>query len=127
MDKCNHGHCHHCNTNQRPCVSLVPIFNHLETEQMNEIMQTIQSGKYKKGELIYSAGDRSDSLYIVNMCRIRLYHLSDSGKEQLVRILEVGDFTGELALFSESTHESFAQAMEDTEVCMIKRKDLQDF
>jgi CRP/FNR family transcriptional regulator len=90
-------------------------------------MQTIQSGKYKKGELIYSAGDRSDSLYIVNKGRIRIYHLSESGKEQLVRILEVGDFTGELALFSESTHESFAQAMEDTEVCMIKRKDLQDF
>jgi CRP/FNR family transcriptional regulator len=94
---------------------------------MDEIVKTIKPGKYKKGEIIYSAGDQSDSLYIVNKGRIRIYRLSESGKEQLVRILAVGDFTGELALFSESTHESYAQAMEDTEVCMINRRDLQDF
>ena len=127
MDNCNHGNCHHCNTNHKSCVSLVPIFNHLEDNQMNEIVETIKPGKYKKGEIIYSAGDSSDSLYIVNMGRIRIFRLSESGKEQLVRILEVGDFTGELALFSESTHESYAQAMEYTEVCMINRRDLQNF
>jgi len=94
---------------------------------MDEIVQTIKPGKYKKGEIIYRAGDESDSLYIVNKGRIRIFRLSESGKEQLVRILTTGDFTGELALFSESTHESYAQAMEDTEVCMINRRDLQDF
>jgi CRP-like cAMP-binding protein len=127
MNNCNHSTCHHCNTHHKSCVSIVPIFNHLEDEQMDEIVKTIKPGKYKKGEIIYSAGDQSDSLYIVNKGRIRIYRLSESGKEQLVRILAVGDFTGELALFSESTHESYAQAMEDTEVCMINRRDLQDF
>ncbi len=127
MEKCNHGNCHHCNSHHKSCVSIVPIFNHLEEEQMDEVVETIKPGKYKKGEIIYSAGDQSDSLYIVNKGRIRIYRLSESGKEQLVRILAVGDFTGELALFSESTHESYAQAMEDTEVCMIHRRDLQDF
>jgi CRP-like cAMP-binding protein len=127
MDGHNHSHCNHCNKHHKSCISLVPIFNHLEKEQMEEIMVTIKSGSYKKGEIIYSAGDRSDSLYIVNKGRIRIYRLSDSGKEQLVRILTSGGFTGELALFNETTHESYAQAMEDTEVCMINRRDLQDF
>ncbi|HHU91438.1 MAG TPA: Crp/Fnr family transcriptional regulator [Clostridiaceae bacterium] len=127
MNTCNHSNCHHCNTHHKSCVSIVPIFNHLEDQQMDEIVQTIKPGKYKKGEIIYRAGDESDSLYIVNKGRIRIFRLSESGKEQLVRILTTGDFTGELALFSESTHESYAQAMEDTEVCMINRRDLQDF
>ncbi len=127
MNNCNHSNCHHCNNNHKSCVSLVPIFNHLEDNQMEEIVETIKPGKYKKGEIIYSAGNRSDSLYIVNKGRIRIFRLSESGKEQLVRILQVGDFTGELALFSDTTHESYAQAMEDTEVCMINRSDLQDF
>lgn len=127
MNKCSHTNCHQCNTHHKSCVSIVPIFNHLEDEQMDEILDTIKPGKYKKGEIIYSAGDQSDSLYIVNKGRIRIYRLSESGKEQLVRILSVGDFTGELALFSQSTHESYAQAMEETEVCMINRRDLQDF
>lgn len=38
-----------------------------------------------------------------------------------------GDFTGELALFKEDVHEAYAEAMIDTNVCMIKRQDLQGY
>lgn len=114
-------HIHHS------CISLVPIFNHLEEEQMNEILGTIQSVSYKKGEIIYNAGDKSDSLYIVNKGKIRIYRLSEAGKEQLVRILSPGDFTGELALFNQTIHESYAEAMVESQVCTIKRSDLQQF
>jgi CRP-like cAMP-binding protein len=119
------SHCEH--HSERACVSLVPIFNHLDHEQMDEIMDAIRSVSYKKGEIIYSEGDQSDSLYIVSKGKIKIYRLSESGKEQLVRILLPGDFTGELALFRESIHEAYAEAMSDTDVCMITRVDLQEF
>ncbi|WP_425311858.1 Crp/Fnr family transcriptional regulator [Neobacillus novalis] len=129
-EKKTNTHCHahgHAIGSQKACVSLVPIFNHLEAEQMEEIMVTAQSVSYKKGEIIYHAGGQSDSLYIVNKGKIRIYRLSESGKEQLVRILTPGDFTGELALFKEAVHESYAEAMEETKVCLINRSDLQQF
>lgn len=110
----------------KACVSLVPIFNHLEEKQMNEIMQAVQGASYKKGEIIYHAGDTSDSLYIVNRGQIKIYRLSEGGKEQIVRILNPGDFTGELALFQESVLEAYAEAMIDTEICLIKREVLHD-
>ncbi|MDD2190094.1 MAG: Crp/Fnr family transcriptional regulator [Eubacteriales bacterium] len=110
----------------KSCVSLVPIFNHLKDEQMIEITEAIQSASYRKGEIIYRAGDQSDSLYIVRSGRIRVYRLSESGKEQLVRFLSPGDFTGELALFGESVHEAYAEAVENTDICLIRRKDLQE-
>jgi len=112
---------------ERSCICLVPIFNHLEAEQMAEIMEVVKSAAYKKGEIVYRAGEQSDSLYIVSKGKIKIYRLSESGKEQLVRILFPGDFTGELALFNESIHESYAEAMEDTNVCVITRSDLQKF
>ncbi|MGI6704963.1 MAG: Crp/Fnr family transcriptional regulator [Clostridia bacterium] len=121
---CHHSCGHHGHHN---CVSLVPIFNHLEHDQMEEIMKAAKSVSYKKGEFIYRAGDHSDSLFIVSKGRIKIYRLSESGKEQLLRILNPGDFTGELALFRESIHESYGEAMEDTEVCIITRSDLQEF
>lgn len=125
----DHTHHHHEHTvdSHKACVSLVPIFNHLEDEQLDEIMVTTQSVTYKKNELIYHAGNKSDSLYIVNKGKVRIYRLAESGKEQLVRILNPGDFTGETALFSESMHESYAEAIVDTKICMIKRSDLQEF
>ncbi|MDN6729019.1 MAG: Crp/Fnr family transcriptional regulator [Alkalibacterium sp.] len=116
---------HTCNTSHKGCVSLVPIFNHLDTEQMNEVMETVQSQSFKKGELVYHAGDKSDVLTIVNKGSLRLYRLSESGKEQLVRVLRPGEFTGELALFNEKVHENYAEAMEATSVCQITRSQLQ--
>lgn len=122
-----HEHHHHDGSigSHRACVSLVPIFNHLEERQMDEIMETTRSVSYKKGEIIYRAEEESDSLYIVNKGKIRIYRLSENGREQLLRILKPGDFTGELALFRTSKHESYAEAMVNTSVCMIRREDLQ--
>ncbi|MGI6527365.1 MAG: Crp/Fnr family transcriptional regulator [Caldicoprobacterales bacterium] len=124
-DHCSH-HIHK-HLHSRACITLVPIFNHLDDDKLVEIMPTIKTARYVKGEIIYRPGQQSDSLYIVSKGRIRIYRLSESGKEQLLRILQPGDFTGELALFRQSVHESFAEAMTDTEVCMITRDDLQKF
>src|SRR5690625_4890814 len=108
------------------CVSLVPIFNHLETSQMTEITGVTKSRMYKKGELLYTPNDISDTLYIVNSGFVRVYHLTETGKEQLIRFLKPGDFTGELSLFSSGTHDAYAEAVKETTVCMVQRKDLQN-
>lgn len=119
-------HCDHTVHSHKACVSLVPIFNHLEEEQLEKIMATTKSISYKKNELIYRAGEESDSLYIINKGNVRIYRLAESGKEQLVRILKPGDFTGEMAIFSESIHDSYAEAIVDTKICLIKRADFQE-
>jgi len=122
---CNQFHCNHLHS--RACITKVPIFNHLSDKQLDEIIGTVTSAYFKKGELIYKPGEQSDSLYIVRSGRIKIYCLSESGKEQLYRILYPGDYTGELALFRQSLHESFAEAMVDTEICLINRNNLQAF
>ncbi|NLA84797.1 MAG: Crp/Fnr family transcriptional regulator [Clostridiales bacterium] len=122
---CNQFHCNHLHS--RACITKVPIFNHLSDKQLDEIIGTVTSAYFKKGELIYKPGEQSDSLNIVRSGRIKIYRLSESGKEQLYRILYPGDYTGELALFRQSLHESFAEAMVDTEICLINRNNLQAF
>ncbi|MBK5261121.1 MAG: Crp/Fnr family transcriptional regulator [Peptostreptococcaceae bacterium] len=122
----HHDYSHHEHSvgTQDACISIVPIFNHLEKDQMIEIMELTKSITYKKGEIIYHAGETSDSLYIVSKGKIRIYRLSESGKEQLVHILQPGDFAGELALFRETVYEAYAEAMQETSVCTLKRVDL---
>lgn len=112
---------------QKTCISIVPIFNHLTAEEMQEIVKTTKSATYPRGNTIYSAGESSEGLYIVHKGRVKIYRLSESGKEQLVRILEPGDFTGELSLFSASIHDAYAEAMANTELCIMDRQDFQQF
>jgi len=109
-----------------PVYRLVPIFNHLECDQMEEIMRVTRPVTYGKGQTIYQAGEPSDSLYIVSEGKIKITRMAESGKEQLLRVLLPGHFAGELSLFSESIHEEYAVAMEETSVCMIHRKEFQD-
>ncbi len=113
--------------NLKSCVSIVPIFNHLEEDEMIEIMQKIRHINYKKGEIVYRPGEESDTLYIVNRGRLKLYRISESGKEQVIGFLNPGEFTGELSLFREGNYERFAEAIMDTQLCTLKRSDLKEF
>lgn len=121
-------HTHHEIGDHTACIRLVPIFNHLEDSAMNYIAEKAHTKQYQKGEFLFRAQEREDTLYIVNRGKVRIYRLADSGKEQLVRILNPGDFTGEWTLFNpHAVHEEYAEATRDTVVCMIQQKDVQDF
>lgn len=65
---------------QKTCISIVPIFNHLTAEEMQEIVKTTKSATYPRGNTIYSAGESSEGLYIVHKGRVKIYRLSESGK-----------------------------------------------
>ncbi|HUH60006.1 MAG TPA: Crp/Fnr family transcriptional regulator [Candidimonas sp.] len=107
------------------CVSLVPIFNHLPAEQLTSIAGMAMSRSFQRGEFIHRAGDHSSQLSIVHKGRVKIYRLSESGKEQVVRVLTPGDFSGELAIFSDSCHETYAQALEPVDICFVRNSDLQ--
>ncbi|MDN6195691.1 MAG: Crp/Fnr family transcriptional regulator [Atopostipes suicloacalis] len=109
------------------CINLVPIFNHLDKESQSIIASKAFSKELKRNEFLYQAGDLDDSLYIVHKGQIRITHLAESGKEQLIRLLNPGEFTGEWTIFSDTGyHEHYAQATRNTNVCTIRRKDLEE-
>lgn len=107
------------------CISKVPIFNHLEQDEMKEILNKSTQMTFEKGEIIYHAGSPLEYLYIVHIGRVKIYQLFESGKEQLLRILEPGEFMGELALFADKIVDSYAEALEKVEICAIHRNDIQ--
>ncbi|SJN39502.1 Crp/Fnr family transcriptional regulator [Mesonia sp.] len=95
---------------------------------MDRIARKAHTNHYQKGEFLFRSQEKDDALYIVNRGKVRIYRLSDSGKEQLVRILNPGDFTGEWTLFNpDAVHEEYAEATRDTSVCMIQQQDVQEF
>lgn len=109
------------------CVSFVPIFNHLQHDEMKAIVKTTRMERFSRGEIIYEAGEASDYMYIVHRGRVKIYRISESGKEQLIRIMGPGDFLGELSLFSKTTFDHYAETMAETEICFMRQRDLQGF
>ncbi len=117
---CNH------NRSGKMCIELVSIFNTLTYDEMMEIARITVSRKYAKGQMIYMAGDRGKSLFVIHKGKVKVSRISDSGKEQVIRVLGPGDFMGELSLFIHSPLVDNAEALEDTTVCIIDGEKLKN-
>lgn len=107
------------------CVELVPIFQNLSKTDKETVATLVTHHHYHTGEYLFSAGDSADALTITAHGQAKVFQMAANGKEQMLRILQTGDFDGEVALFENSDHNSFAQALMDTEVCQISRSDFQ--
>ncbi len=98
---------------------MVPIFSTLNYDEMMEVASITTSRDYKKGEMIYIAGEKKKTLYVIHKGKVKLTRISPSGKEQIISILGPGDFMGELSLFNDEPITNNAEALENTTVCII--------
>jgi CRP/FNR family transcriptional regulator, anaerobic regulatory protein len=105
------------------CVSLVPIFAALSDDDRRRVAAIARTRRYDRRELIFVPGDRA-GLHIVHRGRVKTYRATESGSEQLIRIVEPGDFMGETSLLTASETTDYAVATQPSEVCSIDRGEL---
>ncbi len=115
-----------CGKTEHCCINAIPLFQSLTDEQKKKIHLLVQHKHYLRGETLYRPGQIADSLYVLKSGTTRIYRLADTGKEQLIRIVTPGEFTGELALFKEGIYEAFSEALSDCFVCAIKHSDFRE-
>ncbi|MDD2397054.1 MAG: Crp/Fnr family transcriptional regulator [Tissierellia bacterium] len=123
MEKCN---CCSHDCGHGYCIDNVAIFVDLPIEIKQSIMDSSNHKIYKKGEIIFNSGDYFDYFFIVNKGRVKLSKISAMGKEQILKILEVGDFMGELSLFKDTLLTNSAEALEKTEICIIRSEKVRE-
>jgi len=114
-----------CNCSNPKCTAKAPIFSALSNDDMQKIYPLISRHEYKKGDIIIRLGSISTKFMIVKKGKIKILSLSPEGREQILYILTTGDFFGEHNLLRDRATAYYAQAMEDTVICTIERKDFQ--
>ena len=106
---------------ERDCVHRVPLFNHLTKDKQGYIQTLLQHKTFKKGELVFSPSS-SDKLVIVSSGRIKVYILNKNGKEQVIRVIEAGDYSGENYLFEVQDEAIYGVALTLTEICILNKE-----
>lgn len=116
--------CQHCS--DALCTRKVPIFASLTDGDLGKISKMIKHRKYKKGNALILEEQPSETLFIVRKGYVKLLKITALGKEQILRVLSTGDFFGELSIFnSEETSNFSAYALEDTDICLLTKSDMQ--
>jgi CRP/FNR family transcriptional regulator len=81
--------------------------------------------RVKRGETLFRAGDRFESLYAIRLGFLKSTITSSDGREQVTGFHMAGEVVG-LDGISNETHSCDAVALEDTEVCVIPYERLEE-
>jgi CRP/FNR family transcriptional regulator, cyclic AMP receptor protein len=107
------------------CMLTMDIFCDLEPEAMAAFEQQTEMRTCRKGQILYSQEDRAEVLFLLKRGRVQLYRLTPSGKRLEVAVIEPGTFFGEMPLLGESLRHTFAEAVEDSLICVMSRADIE--
>ncbi|KRK69120.1 Crp Fnr family transcriptional regulator [Lentilactobacillus buchneri DSM 20057] len=97
------------------------MFHSLPEEQKTEVAKLVVQHNYPKGTIIYLAGDKVGHFMILEAGQVKISQVAANGKEQLLKVLQPGDFDGEAALFNGDQRNVTATALVDSNVCQIEQ------
>lgn len=101
------------------------LFCDLEPAALAAFERQTEMRTCRKGQLLYSQEDRAEVLFLLKRGRVQLYRLTPSGKRLDLAVIEPGAFFGEMPLVGESLRHTFAEATEDSLICVMSHSDIE--
>tara|TARA_R110002111_G_scaffold933_11_gene6751 strand:- start:108 stop:755 length:648 start_codon:yes stop_codon:yes gene_type:complete len=106
---------------------IVRQLNSLKTLSKDELLK-ISACKttrtVKKGEVIFDEGDYINGVFCVSEGVCKVSKRSANGREQIIHLINKGDFLGERSLINDDAANLKATAINDMEVCFIPREEI---
>lgn len=96
-----------------------PFFAGLDEQTYDELLAGSTSRRVEKGETLFLDGEHCRGMYLVQSGVIKIYKLSESGKEQILTLARPGDAVAELPLFDGGDYPASAAALEDSVVLFV--------
>jgi CRP/FNR family transcriptional regulator len=97
------------------------IFKELKPKQLDILSSNKCGNIYKKGQFVFTEGNRPTGLFCVNTGKIKIYKVGLDGKEQIVRLAKDGEVIGYRSLISGELYQASASALEESVICFIPK------
>lgn len=98
------------------------IFHVLSAKEKDFLLNNHICLHYKKGEMIYSEGDKPSGLLCLVEGKVKVFKEGAGGREQIIRMAKPLSFIGYRALFAEDNYNSSSLAIEDSVVGILNKK-----
>lgn len=94
-----------------------------EIDELKKLSTERRIKVYKKKEIVFNEGNSPNYLYFLSKGKIKTFKSHEYGKELITNLYKEGDFFGYLALLEDNSYTDTAEALEDSEVCLIPKED----
>jgi len=78
---------------------------------------------YHDGDVIIRQGDVGDRMYVIQEGQVEII-LESQGQENLLTVLDTGDFFGEMALFDKDVRSATVRALGEVKILTVDKKNL---
>lgn len=102
----------------------VDIFRDLPQEEVDLLFHGMMVRECIPGTVFFTPEDATDALFILKRGQAQLYRLTPSGKRLVTKRVGPGTLFGEMGLLGQSMQGCFAEATEDSLVCVARREDI---
>ncbi len=100
----------------------VPFFSGLNKTELNKILAIAGIKKYASDQMVFAKEDLGNNFFVVKSGRIKIFTTVGADKKKTFAFLKKGDFFGEMSLLGCRTRSASAQAVEDSELFVISKK-----
>jgi CRP-like cAMP-binding protein len=84
-----------------------------------DILKYIKISHYQRGEFLFYAGDRADTIFVLLDGIVKVSYVNPGGDEKIISIFQPGDIFGELFLGKYRSRIGIAQALENVTAAKI--------
>jgi CRP/FNR family transcriptional regulator, cyclic AMP receptor protein len=106
-------------------LSMVDILEPLSREEMKELSLRVPDTHVQRGRIFYTPKERSEALFMLKKGRVRIYRVGPDGRELTLSVVGPGTVFGEMSLTAQRLENAYAEAMEPSVICAMKRHDLE--
>ena len=105
-----------------PMWELNPIWQTLEEQEREELIQNVELVHYSKNEVIHLEGDASQYMWMLLSGKVRIYKEGIGQRQQIIRLLKPYDIFGYRACIANEPYNSNANAFEPCTVYRLSRE-----
>ena len=106
-------------------LQMVDVFQDLSDAEMEEINRVTTLSSCRRGRILYMPEDTSEVLFLLREGRVQLYRISPDGKKLVIDTIGPGAIFGEMALIGQGMHNTFAEAIDDCDLYVMSRDDVE--
>ena len=100
----------------------VSFFNNMTDTQLEQMVDKGELITLKEGQVIFNEGDEAECMYVIRSGKVRTYLQNEEGDEVELKVHEVGEFFGEMALLDGKPRSASASSLTDCELFTLDRE-----
>ncbi|MDP4171721.1 MAG: Crp/Fnr family transcriptional regulator, partial [Bacillota bacterium] len=97
----------------------VPIFKELQESELAPFVKIAHTRIYKQKMYVFMQDDPLDRVFFIHSGKVKIYKTDQSGKEQIISILEPGEMFPHAGFFRQGNYPAHAEILEDANLIVI--------